>query len=166
MNGSVFPSTAEVRQLPAHLRMTIPPNWQDRNGHVNVQFYLTLYELGGYEILEEIDVGDRFLTDHDYGLFDFEHHLCYRAELLVGHEVSGYNRILDMNQKRFHGMYFIINDTLDQLACTVEYITGGIDMKSRKTADFPVELHAAVKRILSTHQALPWTAPRCGAINV
>jgi len=42
-----FPGLDQIRELPVQLKMAIPPEWEDRNGHVNVQFYLALYELGG-----------------------------------------------------------------------------------------------------------------------
>jgi hypothetical protein len=49
-----FPGLDQIRELPVQLTMTIPPEWEDRNGHVNVQVYLALYELGGWVVLEEV----------------------------------------------------------------------------------------------------------------
>jgi acyl-CoA thioester hydrolase len=48
-----FPDLDQVRELPVQLDFVIPPEWEDRNGHVNVQFYLTLFEMGGWRILED-----------------------------------------------------------------------------------------------------------------
>ena len=166
MTRPVFPSIAEVRQLTDGMSMAIPPDWQDRNGHVNVQYYLTLYELGGYDVLEEIGLAENYFEQTHYGLFDFEHHLNFRAELHVGDRVSTYNRILKMHQKRFHGMYFIVNDTRDQLACTIEYITAGVDLHSRRTCEFPQQLYQGLLPIAQRHQALSWPAPVCGAMDI
>lgn len=166
MNRPVFPGVAQVRQLPHHLNMIVPADWEDRNGHVNVQYYLTLYELGGYEVLEEVALGGDYLEKNHLGLFDLEHHLSFRAEIRVGDSVSTYNRLLAMNRKRFHGMYFIVNDAREQLACTIEYITAGVDLRSRRTTAFPDEFHAGLQQQLKRHQALDWPAPVCNAISI
>lgn len=166
MSRPAFPSVAEVRQLAAGMSMTIPPEWQDRNGHVNVQYYLSLYELGGYDVLEEIGLAKDYFEQTHYGLFDFEHHLSFRAEVHVGDKVSTYNRIMTMHRKRFHGMYFIVNDTRDQLACTIEYITAGVDLQSRRTREFPEQLYQGLLPIVQRHQALSWAAPTCGAMAI
>jgi len=166
MSRPVFPHVAEVRQLTAGMRMTVPPDWQDRNGHVNVQYYLTLYELGGYDVLEEIGLAKDYFEQTHYGLFDFEHHLSFRTEIHVGDQVSTYNRILNMHHKRFHGMYFIVNDSRDQLACTIEYITAGVDLQSRRTREFPPQLYQGLLPILQRHQSLSWPAPICGAMSI
>jgi len=144
--------------------VTVPPEWEDRNGHVNVQFYLTLYESGGYEVLKEVGVDEAFLQAHRYGLFDLEHHLNYRSEMLVGDRVSTYNRILHGHEKRFHGMYFIINDSRDELACTLEYVTAGVDLRTRRTAPFPDQLREGIALQIERQRALHWKAPVCGAI--
>lgn len=161
-----FPTPAQVRELPLQHRITVPAQWRDRNEHVNVQFYLTLYELGGYQILEDVNAGGEFLAARDYSMFDIEHHLSFRSEILIGDEVSGYHLLLDVNEKRFQGMYFIINDTRDRLACTIEYITAGIDLKSRRTAPFPEELKNGLVELLARHKTLDWSAPVCGAMSL
>ncbi len=166
MNRPRFPSVEEVRQLPQQMSMIVPEDWEDRNGHVNVQYYLTLYELGGYEVMQEAGLAVDYFKQNQYGLFDFEHHLCFRAELHVGDRVSTYNRILSMHQKRFQGMYFILNDTRDQLACTIEYITAGVDLQTRRTIAFPDDLYQGMQNVMQRHQALDWPAPVCGSISV
>jgi acyl-CoA thioester hydrolase len=166
MKRPLFPSPQQVRQLPVQLSMVIPPEWEDRNGHVNVQYYLKLYELGGYEVLNDDDFGIELLQNHNFGLFDFEHHLFFRAEMHVGDKVSTYNRLLALNHKRMQGMYFIVNDTRDQLACCIEYLSAGVDLASRRTAVFPEDIHCGLERQLKRHQALDWPAPVSGAIRV
>lgn len=162
----ILPTTAQVRQLPLQFSMTVPPHWQDRNGHVNVQFYQTLYELGAYQVLEEVDAGESCLREHDFGLFDLEHHLYYRAEILVGDRVSTYNRILGRNEKLFHGLYLIINDSRDQLACTLEYLTAGVALQTRRTAAFPDQLMRGIDEQMARQRQLDWPAPLCGTMEL
>jgi acyl-CoA thioester hydrolase len=161
-----FPTIEQIRQLPVQLEKTIPSEWEDRNGHVNVQFYLTLYEEGGYEVLGDAEFIESYFREHEIGMFDFEHHLFYRAEIHVGDRVSTFNRVLDRNNKRFHGAYFIVNESRGKLACMVEYVTGCVSMKTRRTTEFPDDLDQMVINLHDLHKQLDWQSPRCGVLSI
>ncbi len=161
----IYPKIEQIRELPVQLNMVIPREWEDRNGHVNVQFYLALYELGGWAVLEEIGIDEDWFSRHQVSQFDLEHHLNYRAELKVGDRVSTYSRVLGRSDKRFHGMYFIVNDTSNSLAATLEYITAAVDMNTRRMAPFLDELSRGLDRLIRKHRALGWAAPVCGTMN-
>jgi len=161
----VYPKIEQLRELPLQLSTEIPPEWEDRNGHVNVQFYLTLYEMGGWVVLEEIGVDEDWFIRNHSSQFDLEHHLNYRAELKVGDRVSTYSRVLGRSEKRFHGMYFIVNETSGRLAATLEYITASVDMKTRRTAPFQAELATGLDRLVEKHAGLSWPTPVCGTMK-
>ena len=161
----VFPTISQLRQLPVHLAMTIPAEWEDRNGHVNVQFYQVLYELGGWEVLGEVGITEDWFKRNRYSMFDLEHHVHYRSELNVGDKVSTYGRVLACSDRCFHGMYFIVNETRDRLAATLEYVTAGVDMQSRRIAAFPDQLAQALEAQLKKHRELDWAAPACGLMR-
>ena len=161
-----FPSIEQLKQLPAQVTMEVPADWEDRNGHVNVQYYQTLYELGGYQVLEEVDITDAYLQENNFGLFDIEHHVQYLGELLAGDEVSTYNRLVSMNPKRFHGMYFIVNETREYLACTLEYVTAGVNLGLRRSAPFPRALSKGLEQQLEAHKRLDWPLPLCGVLKI
>lgn len=157
-----FPDLDQVRQLPVQLDYVIPPQWEDRNGHVNVQYYLTLFEMGGWRILEEEGFDEAWMRREQYSFFDLEHHLNYLAEIAVGDRVTAYNRVVGKSDKRFHGLYLIVNETRGRLACVLEYISNGVDMRQRRTAPMPPELSAALDRLFGEHRKLSWRPQLCG----
>ena len=160
-----FPGLDQIRELPVQLTMTIPPEWEDRNGHVNVQFYLALYELGGWVVLEEVGIHEEWFQQRQVSQFDLEHHLNYRAELAVGDEVRTYSRVLGRSDKCFHGMYFIVNETRGRLAATLEYVTVSVNLQTRRITTFPEELANGLDVLLEKHQGLAWVAPVCGLMK-
>jgi acyl-CoA thioesterase FadM len=85
--------------------------------------------------------------------------------LKVGDQVSTYSRVLGRSEKRFHGMYFIVNESSGRLAATLEYVTASVDMTTRRTAPFRDELASGLDRLIEKHQVLGWTAPVCGTMN-
>lgn len=161
----VFPGPAQVRELPLQLRMDIPPDWEDRNGHVGVRYFLELFAMGAWRVLEEIGVDGDWFERSGRSQFDLEHHLYYRSEIRVGDSVSTYNRVLGRSARRFHGLYLVVNDTAGQLAATLEYVTAGIDMKRRRMAAFPEDLASGLDRLIEKHRGLSWPAPLCGVMT-
>jgi len=161
-----FPEPGQLAGLPVQFAGVIPPEWEDRNGHVNVQYYVTLYELGGWAIFDEADIDEDWFERRDIGVFDLEHHIRYRSELLTGDEVITYNRVLSRNEKSFHGMYFIVNQTRNRLAATLEYVSACVDMRTRRMAPFPQPLAGVLDRLLEKHRQLGWTAPVCGLMKL
>lgn len=159
-----FPDLDQVRELPVQLDYVIPPEWEDRNGHVNVQFYLTLFELGGWKILEERGFDEAWMERREYSFFDLEHHLNYLAEIVVGDRVTTYNRVAGMSDKRFHGLYLVVNETHGRLAGVIEYISNGVDMRLRRTAPMPLELSKSLGRLYAQHKLLSWQPPLCGVM--
>jgi acyl-CoA thioester hydrolase len=121
-----------------------------------------LFELGGWMVLEEIGVDEDWFRRHAYSFFDLEHHLHYLAEISVGEVVTTYNRIVGKSDKRFHGMYYIVNETRGRLAGTLEYVSNGVDMNLRRTAAMPPDLSAGLDRLYAQHQRLSWKPALCG----
>mgnify|MGYP001825850314 CR=1 FL=1 len=159
------PKPKEVRDLSRLMQLSIPPEWEDENGHVNVQFYMTLYERGGRPLVESLGMDEAYFSQRRLGLFDLEHHICYFSEIHVGETVSVYARLLDRSAKRFHGIMFVINDSRDQLASTLEFITSGADLEHRRTAPYPDDVAAALDRVIAEHRNLAWAPPVCGVMS-
>ena len=82
----------------------------------------------------------------------------------AGQQLSTYNRVLGRSDRRFHGIYFVVNDDSERLAATIEYITAGIDMRNRRMAAFPDDLADGLDRLVERHRALAWDPPVCGAM--
>ena len=161
----VFPRPEQVRELPLQLQMEVPPEWEDRNGHVGVQYFQALFAMGAWRVLEEIGVDEDWFRRNQRSQFDVEHHLFYRSEIHVGDQVSTYNRVLGKSDRRFHGMYLVINDSTDRLAATLEYITVGVDMNRRRMAAFPEDLSCGLDRLVEKHLKLAWDVPVCGLMK-
>jgi acyl-CoA thioesterase FadM len=164
MNRPEFPSVRQVRQLPRSFHTVVPPEWADRNDHVNVQFFLTLYELSGWVMMDGLELDDQWFRQRHLGEFDLEHHVFYRSEIRIGDRVSTYHRVVGRSDKRFHGMLFIINDSRERLAATLEFVTTAVDMQRRRTTELPTEICQGLDRLLQLGEGLDWSPPLCGVM--
>ena len=160
-----FPSVGNVRELPELLTQAIPAEWEDYNGHVNIQYYMRLYEQGGWPLVGQLGLDESYFRDRRCGLFDLEHHLFYLSEVYAGDEVSVHCRLLDKTAKRFHGMMFLLNQTRNALAGTMEFVTSGADLDARRTAVFPDDIAVRISAMVDAQRGLDWDAPVCGVMS-
>lgn len=160
-----MPTPGNIADLPPLLTMIIPAEWQDMNGHVNVQHYIALYDRASWPLLTQLGIDPDYFRDRRQGFFDLEHHVWYLTEMHVGDEVSAHVRYLAGSKKRMHGLMFLVNVTRRQLASVLEFVTTGADLESRRTAALPDAVKARLDALVAAHNSLDWKAPRCGSMS-
>lgn len=154
-----------ITALPVIYRATIPPEYEDENGHMNMRWYLHVYDDAGYPLAARLGLTPEFHARHSTGGYDLEHHIHYLNEIMVSDEVAVTVRLLDRSAKRLHYMMFLVNETRGTLASIFECVNSFADLTVRRTAPYPDEIAAAIDALLAEHQALPWDAPVCGVMH-
>ncbi len=155
----------EIRQLEPAYAMRIPRDYLDENSHVNVQYYLHLVERGLGEVFQQVGMGEVYADADVFGNFALEQHIRYFAEILVDEDVAVHIRLVELNAKRAYFMGFLVNDSREQLAATVELVMMNVDIKSRRGAPFPAEAFTQLEAMLNRHASLPWSTPLCGIMR-
>jgi len=156
---------AAVKQLQFVYRETIPEAYRDENGHMNMRYYLGVYDDAGYPLAASFGMTAEFHQANGTGGFDLEHHIHYLREVHIGDTVAVYARILGRTAKRIHYMMFMVNETRDELASLFECVNSFADLTERRTAPYPPEIATAIDDLLAQHQALDWEAPVSGVMR-
>ncbi len=160
-----FPSVEQVQQLPVSYRQMIPPEYLDTMEHMNVRWYMALFDTASWKFFESFGM-DADYYGQGFGGFALKHYIQYLAEVRVGETVAIHNRVVGRSSKRVHFMLFMVNETTGKLAAMLEGLGSNADMKVRRTAPYPDEMAARIDGILAEHQQLDWDAPVCGIIQV
>ncbi len=160
-----MPSVAQVKALPLLLKKVIPASYEDMNGHMNIQHYLGLYDEAGLPFFESFGITADYFAVERQGIFDLEHHLRYLAEVHVGDYVAIHSRLLARTPKRLHGMWFIVNETRQELSNTFEFISSHADLKARRTSPFSDDLAQKFDVQIANYTNLEWEAPICGVMH-
>ena len=160
------PSYAQVRELPAALEQTVPEEYCDANGHMNVRSYLGLHDDSSWRYFGGMGFGEAYIRHERRSFFDLEQHLRYFDEVLVGETVSLHWRLLERSVKVVHAMSFMVNVTREKLANTFEVTTAHIDLDARRTTPFEGPTAHALDRQIAIDSRLRWDAPVCGALGV
>ncbi len=155
----------KITALTPIYRATIPEAYRDENGHMNVRYYLSLFDEAGYPMVGLLGLTPHFHQQHGTGGFDLEQHLHYLNEVHIGDNVVIYARLLNRSAKRIHYMMFMVNETRGTLASIFECVNSFADLKVRRTAPYPAEIAAKIDALLAIHQSLDWPAPVCGVMG-
>lgn len=150
---------------PACLRITVPETYLDENGHMNVRWYLAIFDDAGYALHASLGITPEFHKAHETGTMDLEHHINFLREVLAGDRVAVFARLVAHSAKRVHYLMFMVNETKGTLAATFECVNAFTDLRLRKTAPFPEEAAARIQAEVATGAALDWPPPVCGAMR-
>jgi acyl-CoA thioester hydrolase len=150
---------------PVCLRTTVPEQYRDSNGHMNVRWYLALFDDASDTLHEWMGLTPAYHAAHHTGTMDLEHHIHYLNEVMPGHDVTVYVRFLGHSPKRLHYLMFLVDDTRGKLAATLECINAFADLEKRKMAPWPLEAGVRIAAALASHASLDWAAPVSGVLK-
>src|SRR3979411_1628257 len=78
------------------------PEWIDWNGHLNLAYYVVLFDRATDLLFDELGLGLDYRRNEEKGTFVVEPHNLYERELLVGERVRIATQILGSDDKRLH----------------------------------------------------------------
>lgn len=160
----IMPDAAQLGSLPELGRVRVPAEWLDLNGHVNVQHYLSMYNLTSDTMLELLGISEDWVRREQLGLVDLEHHTWFQRELHVGEEVALYVRFMGRDAKRVHGLMFMVNVAAAEVASAIEFMSLAVNLATRRAAPLPAAVAERIDTLLRDHATLGWPAPCSGAI--
>jgi acyl-CoA thioester hydrolase len=150
---------------PVCLRMAVPEAYGDANGHMNMRWYLAIFDDAGDALHERLGLTPDFHHRNRSGTVDLEHHVHYLNEAMPGDRVAVYARLVALTPKRLHYLMFMVDETKGKLAAVFECINGFLDLTTRKTAPFPPEIARRIADEVAAGAALAWPPPVCGAMR-
>jgi acyl-CoA thioester hydrolase len=156
----------DLSSLPITNHKVIPKEYMDIMGHMNVMWYIHLFDDGTRNFFRSFGFGEDYVRRTGMGSFALESHVRYRAEVKVGEAVTVRSRVLARSAKTIHFMHFMTRDHDGMLAATIETLSAHADLSRRKVVPYPPEILGQLDPLLNVHQQLPWEAPVCGFIGV
>lgn len=138
------PSITDITSSRAALDASVPPEFIDVNGHVNVQHYLHLGTLGVGTLLDLVGLDEAYRRDRGFSVFTRKHHVEYLHELLLGDRVSIHAFAVDRSRAAVHAVSYIVDARRQRLAATVETMLVHIDLVARRPVPIPGDLAARI----------------------
>ena len=130
--------------LPSH-DAVIRPDWIDSNGHMNLAYYIVVFDQALDVVFDALDIGTAYRGRTGNSTFAAETHTLYRREVTEGETVRVSSRLLGVDAKRLHWFQEMRHVGSEEIAATLEQLNLHIDMRTRRVAPWPVDRVAALR---------------------
>jgi acyl-CoA thioester hydrolase len=151
---------------PVCLRRTIPEEYLDLNNHMNMRWYVALFDDAGDTLHDHLGLTREFRAASGTGTMDLEHHTWFINEVAVGSQVCIYSRMVARSAKMIHYLMFMVNESTGKVAAHFECVNALVDLQARKTTPYPAEIQELIDAMLAEQQRLEWKPPVSGAMRV
>ena len=118
----------------------IKKEWTDYNGHMNVAYYVLIFDLNAAELLmNKFNMGEKSAKETNKSTMVVESHITYNQELLEGDEVDLNLIYFNHDKKRLQYKFEMVHKTKNYLASTIEILALYVDLSKRKVTEFEDE---------------------------
>jgi acyl-CoA thioester hydrolase len=131
------------------------PEWIDANGHMNLAYYVVLFDYATDALFEAIGIGRGYKDATNHGTFVAETHNLYERELLVGARIRVATQIVAADSKRLHLAHEMFALDGGHRAATQELMFLHVDLAARRVTPFPEDLRQRVAAAAAAHASLP-----------
>ena len=114
-------------------------DWTDYNGHMNLAFYILVFDKGAEKILSKFKMGEKSAITTKKSTMAVESHTTYNNEVKENEEVDVFLSYFDHDKKRLHYKLEMYEKTKNTLSATTEVLSLYIDLNVRKVAEFEEE---------------------------
>ena len=115
-------------------------DWIDYNGHMNVTYYLLIFDKYGADNLNTIfKMGEHSAKTTSMSTMMVETNITYNQELKLDDEVDVNLLYFDHDKKRLQYKFEMIHRSKKYLASTFEALALYVDLDSRKVKEFEEE---------------------------
>ena len=111
------------------------PEWTDYNGHMNLAFYIHLFDSSWEVLLEKFNIGENSAKNENRTTFAVESHTKYIKEVKEGDLVDINLLFLDRDKKRFVYQLEIVNKNGDYRAATTEVCSVYVNLDIRRVTE-------------------------------
>lgn len=133
---------------------TVRAEWIDWNGHMNLAYYMLVFDHATDALLEHTGLGEDYVNESGNSVFVAEAHITYEREVMQGDLLRTTTQVLDLDAKRLHILHRMYASGGDDLAATNELMILHMDMSERRSAPFPETQMQALKQVFEAHRAL------------
>ena len=118
----------------------IVKDWTDYNGHMNVAYYVLIFDIYGAEkLMSDFKMGEHSAKTTNKSTMVVESHITYNQEIKEGEEVDVNLTYFDHDKKRLQYKLEMIHKSKKYVTSTIEVLALYVDLQQRKVSEFEKE---------------------------
>ena len=143
-------------QAPFDLyRDRVRPEWMDHNGHMNMGYYVVVFDFATDEFFRWIGLGASHRSAKRVTTFALEAHVTYHREVREGDPLRFTTLLLAHDAKRLHYFHQMYHADEGYLAATNELMSLHVSEETRRGAPMAPEILEWLRLIQTAHDRLP-----------
>ena len=141
--------------VPAIHQQSVLTEWIDYNRHMNVAFYVLVFDQSLDVFLDEIGLTREYRENANCTVYVLETHVTYLQEVHEGDPLEMTMRVIDCDEKRMHLFLEMYHRDKGYLAATSEQMIMHLDKKGPKAAPMPTAMQAALETNKTRYKEIP-----------
>ena len=110
--------------------------WTDYNGHLNVAFYVRIFDIAADVMLDNFKMGGESAKKDKRTTFVAEMHTNYYQEVRLDEDVETHITFVDHDKKRIQYKLSMFHKEKKYLAATIEVLSLYVDLGQRRVTEF------------------------------
>ena len=127
--------------------------WTDYNGHMNLAFYILVFDKGAEKILSKFKMGEQSAKTTKKSTMAVESHTTYNNEVKENEEVDVYLSYFNHDKKRLHYKLEMYEKSKNVLSATTEVLSLYMDLNIRKVTEFENEKEMIMDQFIEENKA-------------
>ena len=127
--------------------------WTDYNNHMNLSYYILVFDLGAEVILSKFKMGEQSAKATKKSTMVVETHTTYNNEVKEGDEVDVFLSHFDHDNKRLHYKLEMYDKNKNVLSATTEVLSLYIDLSVRKVTELEEEKKAIIDEFINQNKS-------------
>ena len=136
---------------PVIHREPVQKDWLDYNGHMNVAYYVLIFDHATDAFLEMVGLNETYRAATDGSVFVVESHITYEQEVLADSVVEVSTHLLNYDSKRLHLFHTMHPEGSDDTLATIEIMLLHVNLISRRTTAFPETIKSRFQTLADQH---------------
>jgi acyl-CoA thioester hydrolase len=147
-------------------RETVKAEWLDYNQHMNVAYYVLVFDHATDAMCNDIGIGWDHTKTTSGSIFILESHIAYLQEVVLDDPLRFATYVLDFDAKRIHFAHTMHHETKGYHAATIEIMQLYVSLETRRAAPMPDATLQRLAVLKEAHAALPRPAGLSRAMSL
>ena len=131
----------------------IKKDWTDYNEHMNMAYYVLIFDIAWEVILEKFKMGEHSAKTTKKSTMVVETHTTYNNEVKENEDVDVFLTHFNHDKKRIHYKLEMYEKSKNILSATTEALSLYIDLNLRKVAEFEDEKKAIMDNFINDNKS-------------
>ena len=136
-------------------RDVVRPEWIDHNQHMNMGYYLVVFDFATDEFLSWVGLDTAHRAAREVTTFCVEAHVTYHREVRASDPLRFTTVLLGHDQKRIHYLHAMYHAADGYLAATNELMSLHVNRATGRAAPMAPEILARLGAVQRAHDTLP-----------